>query len=307
MQSSHGLNVLVTWMPRALAVVKVMVLEGFLSSTWRLLIFFLSRAMANNALSFLASQTKLTMATHYLWLYCHLKYWPLCCCRGHLQSCFPARVHKCKKTFSHLPCGKTSHDIEYGLVQSHQLGIPCLVACFFHSKHNTGASLDGLMGVVDVKQASIIIGDMARCSWVSNPGILCEWINSVTINGTHHTSPQGLFHILNEPNFLFYIFFLFSVVSEHKTMSSSSPSIAFSAFSNFFNCHIFAPDSPHMPFSAAVVAYPIKFYVLIVIFFCFLVFFFFFIFICRTSIIPRFVAILITLYSPLLVLLIVCP
>ena len=53
----------------------------------------------------------------------------------------------------------------------------------------------------------IIVGDMAGCTRVSNPGIPCTGIKGVTINGAHHTNLVGLSYIFHE---LFYIiFFIF--------------------------------------------------------------------------------------------------
>ena len=68
-QSSHGLNLPATWMPRALAVAQTMVSEGCLSSMWRLLIFFLGRAVADTALSLLVLRRKLTLVTQLSWIF----------------------------------------------------------------------------------------------------------------------------------------------------------------------------------------------------------------------------------------------
>ena len=100
---------------------------------------------------------------------------------------------------------------------------------------------------------------------------------------------EGCFTSFIKLSFFTFSFLLF-VVNEHKTTSSSSPSMAFSAFSNFHNCHTSAPNSPYSySFPASVVAYPIEVSVFIVTYFCFLIFFFFFIFIFNTFLIPRFV------------------
>ena len=99
-------------------------------------------------------------------------------------------------------------------------------------------------------------------------------MKDVTIDGAHFTSLRGLFCIICKPNFLFYIIFLFSAVNKHKTMSSSSMSMAFSAFSNFFIISLFRflTILAHMLF-ATMVAYPINFFAFIIIFFCSLIFF----------------------------------
>ena len=62
-QSSHGLNIPVTWIPRALAVNLVMASDGWPNSTWRLLIFCLGRPVVDNALSLMQSHRKLTPVT----------------------------------------------------------------------------------------------------------------------------------------------------------------------------------------------------------------------------------------------------
>ena len=62
-QSSHGLNTLVTWIPRALAVAWVMILEGCLSSMCRSLMIFLQGVVADCAHSSCISHRHLTPAT----------------------------------------------------------------------------------------------------------------------------------------------------------------------------------------------------------------------------------------------------
>ena len=53
-QSSHGLNILVTWMPRFLVVAWLIVSDGWPNWMWRSLIFLLVRVVAVTALSALA-------------------------------------------------------------------------------------------------------------------------------------------------------------------------------------------------------------------------------------------------------------
>ena len=120
-QSSHSLNVPVTWIPRALVVIQVMVLDGWPNSTWRSLMFFLGRAVADNALSLLESHRKLAPVTQPL---DDIIGW----CVDHdvvlIKSCFPVRACTLGKTSLHLPWGKTSQAIEYWPVQSHWLTTP---------------------------------------------------------------------------------------------------------------------------------------------------------------------------------------
>ena len=67
-QSSYHLNVPVTWIPRALVVIWVMVSDGWPNSTWRLLMFFLGRAVADTALSLVESHRKSTPTTQPSWV-----------------------------------------------------------------------------------------------------------------------------------------------------------------------------------------------------------------------------------------------
>ena len=67
-QSSHGLNLLVMSMPRALGVAQVMVSDGWPHSTWRSLIFLFVRVVADTALSLLALHRKSTPATQLSWV-----------------------------------------------------------------------------------------------------------------------------------------------------------------------------------------------------------------------------------------------
>ena len=62
-QSSHGLIVLETWIPKALAVDWVMASDGWPNSTWRSLIFFLGRAVADAVLLSFDAHRRLTLAT----------------------------------------------------------------------------------------------------------------------------------------------------------------------------------------------------------------------------------------------------
>ena len=68
-QSSHSLNVMVTWMPRALVVALVIVSDGWPNSTWRLLIFLLVRMVADTALSALALRRKSTPVNQPSWVF----------------------------------------------------------------------------------------------------------------------------------------------------------------------------------------------------------------------------------------------
>ena len=62
-QSSHDLNLLVTWIQNALAVDWVMASNEWPNSMWRLLIFFLGRADVDTALSSFDAHIKSTLAT----------------------------------------------------------------------------------------------------------------------------------------------------------------------------------------------------------------------------------------------------
>ena len=67
-QSSHGLKVLVTWISMALAVAQVIDFDGWPSSIWRSLIFFLWRVLADCALSLVVFCRNLTPATQPSWV-----------------------------------------------------------------------------------------------------------------------------------------------------------------------------------------------------------------------------------------------
>ena len=67
-QSSHGINLLVTWIPRVLAVEWVIDLDGWPSSMYRLLIFFLQGAIADCTLSWLVSWIKSILVTQPPWV-----------------------------------------------------------------------------------------------------------------------------------------------------------------------------------------------------------------------------------------------
>ena len=63
MQSSHGLNALVTCMPKCLAVDLVMASDGWPNSMCRLLMSLLGRAVADTALSSMEAHRKSTPVT----------------------------------------------------------------------------------------------------------------------------------------------------------------------------------------------------------------------------------------------------
>ena len=67
-QSSHDLNMPVTWIPMALAAAWLIDLDGWPSSTWRSLIFFLWGAVADCTLSLPVSQRNSTLATQLSWV-----------------------------------------------------------------------------------------------------------------------------------------------------------------------------------------------------------------------------------------------
>ena len=117
---------------------------------------------------------------------------------------------------------------------------------------------------------------------------------------------EGCFTSSMDQTFCFAFSFLFSFISEHSTISSSSLKQLFLLSQIFYDGCTSMPNSPsHMPFLTTEVAHTIKFSVFIFIYFCFLLIFFFFIFIFRASFVSRFVAILTTLSTLLFVLLIV--
>ena len=67
-QSSHGLKVLMTWIPIALAVAPVIALGRWPSSTCKLLVFLLHWAVPDWALSWFYSHRNSTLATQLSWV-----------------------------------------------------------------------------------------------------------------------------------------------------------------------------------------------------------------------------------------------
>ena len=174
----------------------------------------------------------------------------------------------------------------------------------FCGQHNTRATLDQFINVNDVILVSIVVNDMAWGIWFFDPGTLHEQKKSVAINDAHYTSLKGQFYIFHKPKI--FITLLLSLLNEHSAKSSSSPSMALSAFSTFFMAILlYQTVLTRMPHLTVMVAHFIKFSVSIFIFFCFLVIFFFFIITFRVCSVARFVAILSTFPALLFILFII--
>ena len=114
-QSSHGLNILVTWIPIDFLVAWVIDSDGWSSLKWRSLIFSLWKVVADCALSLGVSHRKSTLATQPSWfliwwsrMILLSEDWPWFCSNSHLISYFFAKVGMSRKIDSHLPWGKTS-------------------------------------------------------------------------------------------------------------------------------------------------------------------------------------------------------
>ena len=118
-QSLHGVNILVNWIPRALAVAWVIDSDGWTSSTCRLLIFFLQGVVADYALLLLVSQRNSSTATQSSWV---LVQWSRMILPSSsldlttMLSCWLLEIG-----FPNLTWGKTSWAIECEPTHSHQL------------------------------------------------------------------------------------------------------------------------------------------------------------------------------------------
>ena len=128
-QSSHGLNVPVTWIPRDLVVDLIIAADGWPSSTCRLLMFCLGRAVAETALLFIEFHRKLTPATRWSNIILTQNFYYDVV---HIITCnlISSQEFACERK-KILPNDKTSLAIEYGPVLFCSLDVPLLEVCPF--------------------------------------------------------------------------------------------------------------------------------------------------------------------------------
>ena len=236
-------------MLRALTVAWVMVLDGWPSSMWRLLIFLLGRVVADTALSSLVLQRKSTPATQLSQVFIQqsrmilsvgvLTTMLFCWSLAILFSCESSQVSE------NLPWGKTSQAIEYGAVQSHQLDILLThsLPFFVVSIILELPWIDSLMSTTSYRPVSLL------AIWHDAPESLIQvfFMNKkrVTIYGAHHTNLQGLFYIFCKPNSSLHFLFYFPLLMNTTPCHPHPHQWLFLISQIFYDCHTSTPDSPY--------------------------------------------------------------
>ena len=195
-ESSHGLNLPVTWIPKALAADQVMACNGWPNLMWRLLVFFLGMAVADTAFLLYDAYIKSTPATQPLRV---LIWW------SRMMSPFGVLI---------TLLFRWSHEILFPCNSLHlreKWFAPAL------GQNITGhrvwtCSVPLTCHILTHSLPFFVAGIIQEpwCTRISDPGILPEQKECVTINGTHHTSLRGLFHIFGELNCFLFIFFCFT-------------------------------------------------------------------------------------------------